>query len=132
MADIRPIPAITYDFPPDVDMLAAIAPPYDVLDENSKAELLARNDCNIVAVDLPHLPPKTVGPDETYAKAGELYRAWLADGTLKHRAKPALFAYRQCYTHGHHSFRRTGLIANVKIQPFGKGPDGTGGIHPHE
>ena len=132
MADIRPIPAITYDFPADVDMLPVIAPPYDVLDEKSKAELLERNDCNIVAIDLPHLPAKTVGPDETYAKAGEVYRAWLADGTLKRSEKPAIFAYRQCYTHRGHTYRRTGLIANVKIQPFGKPADGSGGIHPHE
>ena len=132
MALIHPIPAITYDFPPEIDMLAVIAPPYDVLDEKSKADLLSRNDCNIVAVDLPHLPAKTVGPDATYAAAGELYRKWLADGTLKQREKPALFAYRQSYTHNHQTFKRSGLFANVTIQPFGPSPDGNGGIHPHE
>lgn len=132
MAQILPIPAITYDFSPETDMMPVIAPPYDVLDEKSKAALLARNECNIVAVDLPHLPAKTVGPDATYAAAGELYRQWLADGTLIHRKKPALFAYRQSYTHNHHTFKRCGLFANVTIQPFGPSPDGKGGIHPHE
>ena len=132
MAQIHPIPAITYGYPPDLDMLPVIAPPYDVLDETSKADLLARNDCNIVAVDLPHLPAKTVGPDATYAQAGQRYRAWLKDGTLKRRGKPALFAYRQSYTYHHHTYRRTGLFANVTIQPFGKSPTGGGGIHPHE
>jgi uncharacterized protein (DUF1015 family) len=132
MAQIHPIPAITYDFPPDADMLPVIAPPYDVLDEKGKAELLSRNDCNIVAVDLPHLPAKTVGPDATYATAGELYRQWLADGTLVRRAKPALFAYRQSYTHAHKTFKRCGLFTNLTIQPFGPAADGKGGIHPHE
>jgi len=132
MAQIHPIPAITYEFPPEVDMLAVIAPPYDVLDEKSKADLLSRNDCNIVAVDLPHLPAKTVGPDATYEAAGVLYRQWLGEGTLKRREKPALFAYRQSYTHNHHTFKRSGLFCNVTIQPFGPSPDGNGGIHPHE
>lgn len=130
---IHPIHAITYDYPPEVDMLPVIAPPYDVLDERSKAELLSVNDCNIVAIDLPHLPAKTVGPDEVYQRAGEKYRRWQADGTLKPRKQPAMFAYRQSYSHGGQKFRRMGLFCNVRVQPFGKSATpGMGGIHPHE
>ena len=46
-----------------------IAPPYDVLDEAAKARLLDRDASNVVEIDLPHLPAKTVGPDETYEQA---------------------------------------------------------------
>jgi uncharacterized protein (DUF1015 family) len=103
-----------------------------VLDEAGKARLLGVDPRNIVAIDLPHLPAKTVGPDAVYEKAGEVFRAWLAEGTLVRRATPAIFVYQQTYRHAGRPFQRRGLIANVTIQPFGKSPDGGGGIHPHE
>ena len=142
MPKLHPIDAVTYApglWPRLSDL---IAPPYDVLDEASKARLLARSDRNIVAVDLPHLPAKTVGPDATYAAAGERYRQWLAEGTLVRRDKPAVFVYRQTFeapgtggtggAGGARTFRRRGVFANVGVQPFGPSPDGRGGVHPHE
>lgn len=132
VSKIRAIPAITYGTQAGGDLSSTIAPPYDVLDEAGKAELLNADPRNIVAIDLPHLPAKTVGPDATYAKAAELYRSWLADGTLVRRGAPAIFVYQQTYTHGGKTFQRRGLIANVTVQPFGKSPDGHGGVHPHE
>lgn len=132
MASIFPIPAVTYDYNAELDLLPVIAPPYDVLNEAGKAELQDRNPHNIVGIDLPHLPPKTVGPDETYQRAGEMYRAWLDEGVLKRRNKPALFAYQQVYTVDGKTFKRRGLFANVRIQEFGPASDGLGGIHPHE
>ena len=44
------------------DLSKLVAPPYDVLDEDDKAALLAKDPSNIVAVDLPHVPPKSAGP----------------------------------------------------------------------
>lgn len=134
MPEIRAIPAITFAPPAGGhgDITKLIAPPYDVLDEAGKARLLDRDAHNIVAIDLPHLPAKTVGPDATYAKAGDTYRDWLHRGILKRRATPAMFVYQQSYTHGGKQFHRRGLIANVAVQPFGKSPTGGGGIHPHE
>lgn len=132
MAIIHPIRAITYDAKPGVDLLPVIAPPYDVLDEEGKAELLARNDRNIVAIDLPHLPPKTVGPDAAYELAARLLQQWLREGDLIRREIPALFAYQQTYTVDRHTYRRRGLFANLKLQRFGPGVEGRGGVFPHE
>ncbi|MCX5662538.1 MAG: DUF1015 domain-containing protein [Planctomycetota bacterium] len=132
MPAIRPIPAVTFAAQPGRDLSSRIAPPYDVLDEAGKAALLKVDPQNIVAIDLPHLPAKTVGPDATYDAAGELYRQWLREGVMVRRKSPVLVAYQQTYTHAGRRFQRRGLIANVTIQPFGKSPDGKGGIHPHE
>lgn len=133
MPEIHPIPAVT--FAPATageDLSDRIAPPYDVLDEQSKAALLKRNDHNIVAIDLPHLPAKTVGPDATYEKAGQQYRQWLKHGILRRWEEPAIFVYQQTYTVDGQTFARRGLIADVPVQPFGKGPGGRGGVYPHE
>jgi hypothetical protein len=77
VAHIRPFAGIHYARHRDIDFSNVIAPPYDVLDEQGKAALQARHPNNIVTVDLPHLPPKTVGPDEVYDKANTLFQAWL-------------------------------------------------------
>jgi uncharacterized protein (DUF1015 family) len=135
MPQIHPIPAVEYVADAGCDISSLIAPPYDVLDEQSKALLLSGHKNNIVAVDLPHLPPKTVGPDETYEQAGQQYRDWLTKGVMAQRQKPALFAYQQRYsvgTGGRGELARRGLMANVRIMPFGPGENGQGGIHPHE
>jgi len=132
MPQIHPIPAIGYPVSKGGDLSDRIAPPYDVLTAESKAALLATNEHNIVAVDLPHTPAKTVGPDEAYSGAGERFAQWLTDGVLQRRDQPALFAYQQVYTVGDRTYHRKGLIANVRIQDFGPGPDGKGGIFPHE
>jgi uncharacterized protein (DUF1015 family) len=97
--------------------------------------LLDGAEQNIVAIDLPHLPPKTVGPDETYARAGQTYRAWLDAGVLVRRDRPGVFVYRQSYTPANEpgrTLRRLGAIVNVGVQPFGPSPDGHGGVYPHE
>ncbi|MEX0885196.1 MAG: DUF1015 domain-containing protein [Phycisphaeraceae bacterium] len=132
MPEIHPIQAILYAGLPGEDVSDRIAPPYDVLDETSKAALLTASGHNVVAIDLPHLPPKTVGPDSAYAQAGETYRRWLDDGVLARLDSPALFVYRQTYRAGEQQFARKGLIANLPVQPFGKAPTGHGGIHAHE
>jgi uncharacterized protein (DUF1015 family) len=132
MPDIQPIPAVTFSTQAGNDISDRIAPPYDVLDHESKARLVAASPNNISIIDLPHLPAKTVGPDEAYVGAGENYRQWLNQGILVRRDTPAFFVYQQTYTVQGTTFKRRGLIANVKVQPFGPSPDGQGGIHPHE
>lgn len=132
MPEIQPIPAVLYPTRPGEDVSDRIAPPYDVLTPESKAGLLRKSPHNVAAIDLPHLPAKTVGPDETYVAAGERYRQWLAEGVLHRAPAPALFVYQQSYTHYGTRYARRGLIANVRVQPFGPGEDGRGGIFPHE
>ena len=58
------------------DISSKVAPPYDVLDAADKAALLARDPHNIVAIDLPHVPPKELGPKAAYAAAAETLQAW--------------------------------------------------------
>ena len=60
MSEIQPFTAIRFDHSRlGGDLSNVIAPPYDVLDQADKNALLEKSDRNIVALDLPHLPPKT-------------------------------------------------------------------------
>jgi uncharacterized protein (DUF1015 family) len=124
---IRPFPAFRYSRSLGLDYSNLIAPPYDVLDEAGKAELQAKSDFNIVTVDLPHLPPKTVGPDETYARADAVFRKWMDDGILEQDTRPGFYAYEQTYHAHDRAFHRRGFYALVKLSPFGAGD-----VVPHE
>jgi uncharacterized protein (DUF1015 family) len=55
MASISPLLAIRY---PQANQTTVVAPPYDVLTGEDKSRLLSRDGHNIVALDLPHIPPK--------------------------------------------------------------------------
>lgn len=124
MPSIRPIQPLVYArafdrFSPaePPDLSSFLAPPYDVLDESAKQALLARNPHNIVAVDLPYTPPKTVGPAYVYEQAGQLLRRWLDHGILNRRPCPAVYLYCQNFDyHGRHYGRRS-LIAAVQLPP---------------
>lgn len=125
MATIKPFSAIRYAN--RADLSALLAPPYDVLDAAQKTALQARDANNIVEIDLPHLPPKTAGPDAVYEKAALTLQEWLSRDVMQRDAKPGLYAYAQTYTHAGKTYNRRGLFALVKLSPFGAGQ-----VVPHE
>jgi uncharacterized protein (DUF1015 family) len=127
VAQIRPFAGVRYSRKNGSDFSNLIAPPYDVLDESGKKQLQSAHPQNIVTVDLPHLPAKTVGPDSAYAMANDTLQSWLAAGVLQKDSKPAIYAYSQTYAHGERQFHRRGMIVLVKLSPFGEGH-----VVPHE
>lgn len=129
MPQLRPIPAITYSLARGRDLSSRLSPPYDVLDEKPKQALLKKDRHNIVAIDLPVTPPKTVGPDSAYQQAAATLGDWLDQGVLTRADQPAIFAYEQVYTVGGQTLRRRGLFANLQVEPFNR-PGG--GIFRHE
>ncbi len=128
MPEIAPFRALRYDTSRlSTDVSKVIAPPYDVLDAKDKAELLAKSDHNIVAVDLPHVPPKSAGPDSVYAQAADLFNRWKSEGMLRVDPKPALYVYHQLYEHAGRFYTRKKFFARMRIETFGEGT-----VFPHE
>jgi len=133
MAEIQPLRALHYD-PAVAGPLADVtAPPYDVIDANQRAELLARSPFNVVAVDLPQAEPGGAeggreGGRDPYARAGELFESWQLQGALIRDGEPALWAHTQDYT-GPDGRRRTrrGFFCRVRIEDYGPGR-----VRPHE
>lgn len=110
------------------DLSGFLAPPYDVLSAEQKQRLLAGCERNIVAVDLPHVPPKEAGPDSVYAAAARQLAQWQADGTLVQDAAPAVYVYDQTYTWAGRTHTRRALLAGVRATPLGADQD----VIPHE
>jgi uncharacterized protein (DUF1015 family) len=122
MADVQPLRALHYD-PAVVGPLAGVvAPPYDVIDADQRAELIARSQYNVVAVDLPQ------GEPDRYMAAGELFERWQRDGALVRDADPALWAHTQDYKGPDGRSRtRRGFFCRVRIEDYGAGR-----VRPHE
>ena len=119
MPEVAPFAAVRYDHDQlGGDLSNVVAPPYDVLNQTNKDELLARSDHNIVAIDLPHLPPKSLGPADCYQRSKNLLDAWLADGTLVQESQPALYVYHQEFEHDGQRYTRRMFIARVRLHAF--------------
>jgi uncharacterized protein (DUF1015 family) len=118
MADVQPLRTLRYD-PAVVGSLEdVIAPPYDVIDDRQRAELAARSEHNVVAIDLP----------QSYDGAARTLDEWRQKGVLVQEDEPAMWALRQDYTAPDGSSRtRTGLFARVRVEDYGAGR-----IRPHE
>ena len=129
MPQVYPFQAVQYRSGKG-DVSKLVAPPYDVLDLEQKNALLARNDDNIVAVDLPHVPAKELGPPEAYQAAAEKLAAMLEAKTLTMREEPAMFAYRQSFEFRGEKYERCGMAVAVDTRPLG--PAEGGGMLPHE
>jgi uncharacterized protein (DUF1015 family) len=128
MLDVRPFAAIRYDARRlGGDLSKLVAPPYDVLDESDRAELLSREEHNIVAIDLPHVPPKSAGPPEVYERSAKLLERWLSERVLVREAKPALYIYHQTFEHEGRKYTRKKFIARLRLASFSEGV-----ILPHE
>lgn len=128
MPEVAPFTAIRFDHTrTGGDLSALLAPPYDVLDQADKDALLAKSERNIVAIDLPHIPPKSLGPQEAYGRSAKLLDQWLSEGVMLRENKPALYLYHQRFEHAGQSYTRRKFIARVRLQPFSEG-----WILPHE
>ena len=119
MAEIRPLKAIHYA--PDVTLDDVVAPPYDVIDDEQRAALLARSPHNVVEIDLPQ-------GDEPYEHAAKTFEEWLGQGVLVRDEAPALWVLTQEYTDPDGERRiRSGFFAAVRVTGYGPGR-----IRPHE
>ena len=118
MAQIRALRALHYD---PADLQAAVAPPYDVIDDELRADLASRSPHNVVEIDLPQ-------GEDPYGTAAETFERWQREGVLKADDEPALWVLTQEYT-GPDGQRRTrsGFFAAVKVEEYGPGR-----IRPHE
>ncbi len=123
MAEVRPLQALHYDLEKAGSLADVVAPPYDVIDDEQRAELVARSPHNVVELDLPRDPE---GGDP-YEHAARLLEQWRDEGVLVNDPGPAIWALEQDYTAPKGSrLTRRGFLARVRLAPYGEG------IRPHE
>ncbi len=121
MAEIQPLRALHYDPARTGGFQDVLAPPYDVIDSEQRARLVARSPYNVVRIDLPE-------GDDPYRNAAEELAQWRADGVVVQDEEPALWPLAQDYAGPDGRRRtRTGFLARVRVTEYGAGT-----IRPHE
>jgi uncharacterized protein (DUF1015 family) len=106
MAEIRPFRALRFAAE---DLGPLVAPPYDVISDEQRAEYLAQDPHNIVHLTLP-------ASEEDAARTLE---RWRTDGTLVEDAEPSYWWLEQSYT-GPDGIDRTreGFVAALRLEPY--------------
>jgi uncharacterized protein (DUF1015 family) len=121
MADVEPLRALHYDLNRTGGLQDVVAPPYDVIGPEQRAELEARSPYNVVRIDLP------VG-DDPYQIAAQQLEGWRAQSVIVRDEEPALWVLEQDYTGPDgNARRRRGFLARVRVEEYGPGR-----IRPHE
>jgi uncharacterized protein (DUF1015 family) len=125
MAEIAPLTPLRYTLSKHPSALGnVVAPPYDVINAEQRAELCARDPHNVVRLILPE------GDGDTkYANAAALLEGWLAAGVLGRDSEPAFYRYDQTFLPpgGGKAITRRGFLALVRLVPLSAGI-----VLPHE
>jgi uncharacterized protein (DUF1015 family) len=126
---IRPFRALRFDPSVVGDLGAVVAPPYDVIDETRRSELMARHPTNVVRLDLPTDEPGDE-PDQKYRRAARTLAEWRSDGTFRKDPHPSIYVYEQTYcVPGTATVRiQRGFFARLRLESFEPG----GAVLPHE
>jgi uncharacterized protein (DUF1015 family) len=117
MAVVKPFRALRYDEALAGPLEDLVAPPYDVISEELRAELQARSPYNVVHLTLP----------DSEEEAARDLEEWRSSGVLVEEP-PAVWALEQDYVGPDGVARkRFGLVASLKVEPYA-----TGTVLPHE
>ncbi|MEX1142035.1 MAG: DUF1015 family protein [Thermoleophilaceae bacterium] len=124
MAEVQPLQTLRYEQAVVGPLDDVIAPPYDVIDDELRAALVARSPYNVVEIDLPVDP---AGGDR-YAHAAATLSGWRERGAVVQEDESAFWALDQEYVAPDGSQRRRrGFFARVRVEDYGPGR-----IRPHE
>ena len=125
MARVRPFAAYRYTRSGDISALTA--PPYDVISPQQRAALLAKDEHNVVALELPDGPLDPTVPGNRYETGAATWRDWRAQGVLAQDAEPSIYMLEQRTRHQDRVVRRRAFIIEVGLEPFSAGV-----VLPHE
>jgi uncharacterized protein (DUF1015 family) len=117
---IEPFRALLYDPARAGNLANVVAPPYDLIGAARQQQLYERSPYNVVRLELGRDPDR-------YAAAARTLADWLRDGILKRAERPAIYLYTQTFEVGGRRLARSGFIARIRLEEFGRGR-----ILPHE
>ena len=110
---VRPFRGIRYQTPEYRDLSAVTAPPYDVVSEAMRAELLGRHEHNFIRLELPQDRADQEG--SRYLQAAATLRQWLDEGVLVQDERAALYVLEQEFASGGRGWRRRTVFALARL-----------------
>lgn len=119
MVCVKPFRGVRYNLEKSL-LKNVIAPPYDVISEEMRENLLSKSSFNVVKLILPT-------GENRYEQAAKDYKKWKDDNILQRDPEPSFYIYEQEYEYGGKTYVRTGFVGLLKLEELGKGK-----VFPHE
>lgn len=119
MAKIKPFHALRYTAAAG-EPAELCCPPYDIISEAQRQQLLLKNEHNLVRLELPR-------GEQPYRDAAKTLRAWLDEGLLAQDDRPGMYIYEEAFEVGGRQYALRGFIALVRLSEFSEGV-----VLPHE
>ena len=123
MAEISGFSALRYDLGKAGPIETLVCPPYDIISEDQRQDLLDKNPYNMVRLELPQ-------GEDPYAQAAGTLSAWRESGVLRRDMEPGMYLYEMEFLDRvDRGERRTlrGLLCRVRLEEFSAGV-----VLPHE
>lgn len=122
MAEIKPFHGMRYTEGAGTPG-SLTCPPYDIISDMERTAFLAKNEHNVIRLELPR-------GEEPYKTAGETLSAWLSDNTLACDRDAGLYIYEEEFLDGvDRGVKKSlkGLVCLVRVEDFAAGV-----VLPHE
>jgi uncharacterized protein (DUF1015 family) len=91
----------------------ASSPPYDVIDEHERRELLDRSPYNVVRLLLAD------ADDPSYTQARRLLATWRSEGVVRPDPSPGFYLYSMEYTYGGERREARGVLGALEVMDLG-------------
>jgi len=124
MMEVSPFRGICYNQRIVGDLARVLCPPYDVITSEQQKLYYEENSYNAIRLEFPAESLETTG--DIYQRAAITFQQWLKHGVLQLDSVSSFYLHDHRFEYSGEKKVRRGLIARVKLEPWGSG------IYPHE
>ena len=126
--EVTPFRGIRYNQKLVGDLAQVICPPYDVISPEQQRRYYEQSDYNAIRLEYPLTCQRTGDSSQQspYYTAAATFHKWLEQGVLQFDDSRVFYLHNHYFKHAGEEKVRRGLIARVRLEPWGNG------IFPHE
>jgi len=118
--EVSPFKGTRYNQSMVGNLAQVICPPYDVIALEQQRLYYEKSDYNAIRLEFPELT------GDRYQRAAITFQEWLKHGVLQLDGVSSFYLHDHRFEYSGKRMARRGLIARVKLEPWGSG------IYPHE
>jgi uncharacterized protein (DUF1015 family) len=122
--EVSPFRGISYNQSIVGDLAQVICPPYDVITPEQQKRYHEKSHYNAIRLELP--VENIESRSDSYQRAAITFQQWLKQGILQLDSVASFYLHDHRFEYSGKKRMRRGLIARVKIEPWGSN------IYPHE
>jgi uncharacterized protein (DUF1015 family) len=122
--EVSPFRGIRYNQRIVGDLAQVICPPYDVITPEQQKLYYEESSYNAIRLEFPTESQETTV--DHYQRAAIIFQQWLEQGILQLDSVASFYLHDHRFEYSGEKRTRRGLIARVKVEPWGSG------VYPHE